>query len=145
MGDMAEMELGEILDPSGVSYLDESEYYNPKEDGHPGNYPFSRSYPATLPRSKNITCRRCKTPGLRWGLMEKPYGRQWRLGFYTGNGAWKEHRCEDHGWTSSKSNKTCRYCGRSGLQWTKHEGGWRLAEEDGGIHTCEEYSKGDCT
>ena len=140
MGDMADIALGEILDPWGVESWREDEYYNPKEDGHPGNYPFTRSYPATLPRSKTVTCRLCKTGGLVWAKVPKPYGPKWRLGFYTNIGAWKEHRCEAHGWKVNKEKKTCKHCGTDNLYWIRDGDSWRLTDGDS-IHYCEEYEK----
>lgn len=37
--------------------------------------------------------------------------------------------------------KVCRYCGQRGLHWIEIEGGWRLAEGIGKIHSCSRYVK----
>lgn len=31
--------------------------------------------------------------------------------------------------------KTCRYCGKRGLTWGRHNGGWRLFDDDE-LHVC---------
>ena len=36
-------------------------------------------------------------------------------------------------------NKTCRYCGKTGLHWKNTELGWRLADRDNTIQCCEQY------
>lgn len=35
--------------------------------------------------------------------------------------------------------KICKYCGKKGLVWFITGTGWRLAEKDGIIHSCEKY------
>jgi hypothetical protein len=39
------------------------------------------------------------------------------------------------------TTKTCRYCGKRGLEWRDTGGGWRLADPCGTIHTCEQYPR----
>jgi len=41
----------------------------------------------------------------------------------------------------------CKYCGKEGLSWynlgSRGKPNWRLQEEDGTIHECENYKAGD--
>lgn len=42
----------------------------------------------------------------------------------------------DHGgFCSARRNIICWYCGRTGLHWKRHSGGWRLFS-DRGLHAC---------
>jgi len=36
---------------------------------------------------------------------------------------------------------TCRYCGHKYLKWVVTERGWRLANQNGRIHTCKKYDR----
>lgn len=35
-----------------------------------------------------------------------------------------------------ENNVTCKYCGRTGLEWVEVTQGWRLFDADGDIHKC---------
>jgi hypothetical protein len=40
---------------------------------------------------------------------------------------------------------TCKYCGHGPLWWAQHSDGdpWRLYDENGRVHKCKEYRKGE--
>lgn len=56
---------------------------------------------------------------------------------HTGAGYSKPQR------SSVKRNKaktvTCHWCKREGFSWKETEHGWRLHDQDGKLHTCDEY------
>ena len=35
-----------------------------------------------------------------------------------------------------EGNVTCKYCGRTGLEWIEVTQGWRLFDADGDMHKC---------
>jgi hypothetical protein len=49
---------------------------------------------------------------------------------------WDDHGFDPFGDDEQETEVTCKYCGRTGLEWVEVERGWRLFDADGDMHQC---------
>lgn len=65
-----------------------------------------------------------------WGNYEdEAYDDENSCGYFTSNIVGEDS-------ASYAPNKTCKFCGKTGLEWLKRPEGWRLGSWSGGVHNC---------